>query len=123
MKKLGNLFTEKIGEQVWRLTKPLVFDKAIVPKDFITDGASAPGIAWSVCPPMGFAGAGAAVLHDWYYSQDSGKDNITRKQADVIFYDTMRSCGVSWLRAKTIYWAVRAGGSGSFKKCHSKDKA
>jgi len=123
MKKLGDLFTQKIGAQVWRLTKPLRFDKETVPAGFITDGASAPGIAWSLCPPMGFAGASAAVLHDWHYSLDSGRNNITRSKADKIFYETMRSCGVGWSRANAIYYAVRAGGSGSFKKQYSKEKA
>jgi len=122
MKKLNNLFTEKIGPKLWVLTKPLKFDGITIPEGFVTDGASAPNVAASIAPPMGFAGAAAAVLHDWFYSLDSGKSNISRKEADKIFYETMRSCGVGYFRAKAIYWAVRAGGSFSFKKCYSKEK-
>lgn len=122
MKRLSNLKTEKIGPKLWVLLEDLKFDKETVPAGFVTDGASAPNIAASVCPPMGFAGASAAVLHDWYYSKDSGISNISRKQADKIFYDTMRAAGVSWGRAQAIYWAVRAGGSSSFKKMFSREK-
>lgn len=127
IRRLTNLETEKIDHKLWRVTKPLVFQKGtldwtttVVPAGFITDGASAPWMAYSLCPPMGGAHAEAAVLHDWYYSLDSG--DIGRKTADSIFYHAMISNGTSVARAKAIYLSVRMGGSASFKKCHSIDK-
>lgn len=124
---LTNLCTKKIGKKLWRVINPMRYGTKkglmTVPKGFVTDGASAPGIAWSICPPMGGAHAEGAVLHDWLYSLDSnGINDVTRKEADDIFYDIMRANGTSWVRAQAIHKAVRAGGWSSFKKCYSKDK-
>lgn len=36
---------------------------------------------------------------------------LTRAQADRIFYDALREEGVSWMKAKLMYLAVRIGGA------------
>ena len=140
MERLTNLSTDKIGKKLWRLTSPLLFclkrldtettgkpthpvGVLQIPKNFITDGASAPWMTWSLCPPMGGAHAEAAVLHDYLYSKDSDDVyEVDRKMADEIFYDTMIENGTKKFRAKAIYYAVRLGGGGSYKACHSVEK-
>jgi len=137
--RITNLESEKIGPQLWRLTRPLIFrlipaklikdiklfnnliKELKVPANFITDGASCPKILWAFCSPMTGPQAEAAVLHDWLYSRDSGAI-CKRKQADKIFYNAMLDGGTSKLKARLIYHGVRIGGRGSWKKCKSKDK-
>ena len=93
----------------------------IVPEGFVTDGASAPKVMFSLCPPMGGPHGESAVLHDYLYSLDSEYE-CTRKEADDIFYFAMIVDGVPEITAKTIYSGVRVGGGDSFKKCFSIDK-
>lgn len=123
--RITNLDTEKIGPNLWRLDRPLLFGlpngTICVKKNFITDGASRPQATGSLCNRMSGPEAEAAVLHDWLYSRDSGP-GLRRKQADQLFYDAMIAEGVSKWRAKLIYAGVRMGGQKSWKACHSIDK-
>lgn len=123
--RVTNLDTEKIGRNLWRLNKPMIFalpnGSISVKMNFITDGASRPQIAGSLCNRMSGHEAEAAVLHDWLYSKDSGP-GLRRIQADKIFYDAMVDGGVAVWRAKLIYAGVRIGGASSWKACHSIDK-
>lgn len=123
--RISNLDTEKIGPNLWRLNRPMLFGLPngviTVKKNFITDGASRPQATGSLCNRMSGLEAEAAVLHDWLYSRDSGP-GLSRKQADQLFYDAMVDGGVQKWRAKLIYAGVRMCGTGSWKKCHSIDK-
>lgn len=123
--RISNLDSEKIGPNLWRLNRPLLFGLPhgviTVPKNFITDGASRPQSMASICNRMSGHEAEAAVLHDYLYSKDSNL-GFSRKQADVIFRDAMLDGGVKPWKAKLIYLGVRAGGKASFKKLHSIDK-
>ena len=126
--KLTTLETEKIDGKLWKLGKPLIYSTPEgfihIPKDFITDGASAPWLTWSLCPPMGGYHAEAAVFHDYLYSKDSDDDRIklTRRKADAYFLDAMLENGTSKFRAYSIFYAVRLSGKGSYKKCYSASK-
>lgn len=122
--RITNLETEKIGDQLWRVTSPLVFSELYkgVPEGFVTDGASCPKILWALCAPMSGPQAEAAILHDYLYSKDSRYVYTLRKQADKIFLDAMLADGTPKWKAHLIYWGVRLGGGKSFKACHSKDK-
>ena len=125
--RLTNLETEKIDHKLWRVTRPLMFGTPTglltVPMGFITDGASCPGFLYTLCPPMTGAHVEAAVLHDYLYSTDSDSAApCSRKAADQYFLAAMLNNGTGEKRAKAIYYGVRLGGSGSFKKCSSVDK-
>jgi len=87
------VYTTDSGEVI-RAKKGLVFDWASIPKPlqavYSKDGAWAP----------------AAVIHDHLYGNRIG----TRKRADDIFLEAMKSLGVPWLRRNLFYLAVRAFG-------------
>lgn len=128
MVRITNLDTEKIDAVLWRLNKPLTFATHLglisVPKNFISDGASCPQILWSLCSPMSGLQAEAALLHDFLYSKDSDVLGllINRKIVDKMFLDAMIADGTNKVRAKTIYYGVRIGGSKSYKAIFSIDK-
>jgi hypothetical protein len=96
---------------VMRLIEPMVYTTEdngdiVVPVGFYSDGASVPRIFWRIFPPFGQYWR-AALLHDYlYYS-----NKFSRAKCDKYFYEAMRKCGVSRLKARTIYLSVRAGGS------------
>ena len=90
-----------------------------LPAKFTCDFASVPRILWSFIPPQGDY-TYAAMLHDFFYKHHkypaTGNWSIDRKMADKIFYLSMRAYGVSWLKAKLMYTAVRLCGARSWKK-------
>jgi hypothetical protein len=123
--RVGKLVTKKLGDCLWMVMDRMKFYvdgvRFTVPIGFTTDGASCPKILWSLCAPMSGPQVEAAILHDFMYSKDSGW-KISRKFADDVFYNAMRADGTSLWRAKAIYYGVRAGGAGSYKKCYSVEK-
>jgi hypothetical protein len=106
--------------RAFTLTQPAVFTKAgiTVPCGFRTDFASVPRILWSVFPPNGYYHR-AALLHDWLYRMPSSRGDVTRAEADRLFYDQMRVDGVPW-RTRYILWlAVRVAGASSWRTIHA----
>jgi hypothetical protein len=82
-----------------------------VPFGFVTDFASVPWLLWSLFPPIGRYGY-AAVFHDFVYWE---QDGMTRKEADLVFRDTMDELGVPAWKKLTLYWAVRLFGGSAWK--------
>lgn len=80
----------------------------MVPKGFITDGASIPRLFWNILQPYGpyFP---AALIHDYLYSKDNVY-KVSREIADVIFLNGMKDCGVGFFQRTMIYRAVRMCG-------------
>ena len=76
-----------------------------VPKGYETDFASIPRVFQGIFNAVNDV-APAAIAHDWCYSIEL----FPREICDQILYDGLRANGVGWMRAKTIYAAVRAGG-------------
>jgi hypothetical protein len=93
----------------------------IVPRGFLSDGASVPRLFWGIFSPFGNPFR-AALIHDFLYSKDSDEifpcDRLT---ADLIFKEAMYNLGIGWVKRETIYRAVRFGGGRSFKKKFSHD--
>jgi len=83
-----------------------------VPEGFITDFASIPRIFWSIIGgPWGKYGY-AAIVHDKiYWSKE-----CSRKRADFIFLDAMKTLGVKRYRRNLMYWAVRIGARWVWKR-------
>ncbi len=82
-----------------------------VPVGFESDLASIPQFLQSIIPLVGNH-LQAAIVHDICYRFRIG---VSKKQADEMFYDAMRTLGVGWLKAQTMYQAVRFFGGSSFK--------
>lgn len=76
-----------------------------VPKGYRTDFASIPRIFQGIFDAVNDI-APAAIAHDWCYSIELFERSI----CDQVLYDAMRANGIGYLRAKTIWSAVRAGG-------------
>lgn len=124
------------GRAGWRVVEPLIYeDFAIleriglvtrieVLKGFETDLASIPAVVkwlvsnddWRIRRP--------AIVHDWLYNESglcqvrkihasmSGYVNtrLTRRECDRLFYNALRSNGLSNQKALLMYFAVRVGG-------------
>lgn len=76
-----------------------------VPKGYLTDFASIPRVFQGIFNAVNDV-APASIVHDWCYSVEL----FERRICDQVLYDGLRANGVGWLRAKTIYAAVRSGG-------------
>jgi len=89
----------------------------VVPTGFETDFASVPRIFWRVVPPWGRYSP-AAVVHDYLYATAP----VSRKEADKIFLEHMKTLKVKWWRRKAMYRAVRMGGGFAWNKHREEEK-
>lgn len=104
--------------QSWRLESNLVYlldgessaRAIIVPKGFITDGASIPRPLWWLLPAWGRYSR-AAVVHDYLCILiGRGAPHVfapDRRAADAIFYQAMVICGVNRTMRLMMWGAVR----------------
>lgn len=82
----------------------------IIPKGFISDGASVPRALWSIYPPFGKY-LEAAIVHDWYcVLGNKGESPIDYKVAADVFKEAMEVCNVSWWRRNKMHLAVKLFG-------------
>lgn len=79
-----------------------------VPSGFRTDGASIPRFFWTLIGGPFGPYVDAAVVHDYFYATPDY--DYTREEVDWMFYRIMQDIGISNVRAKLMYWAVRVGG-------------
>lgn len=109
------LKTEQIARTCWRLTDELVFGDIVVPKGFITNYASIEVFHNAFLFPLYalFAGYGnyASTVHDYLYV----KRSVSRKEADAVFYQALRSEGVAKWRAWLMWAGVRIGGKKAYE--------
>jgi hypothetical protein len=101
------------GAREWVLTSELAFSSdvldrlIIVPIGFVTDFASVPRLPLAYWLFGGLADE-AAVVHDFLYSTGL----CSRKQADEVFAEASRACGVSAFQRGAMWLGVRLfGGS------------
>lgn len=78
-----------------------------VPRGFKTDLASIPRPLWWLYSPTDFDSIASAVLHDWHYCC---APNVTRLQADEVFYYGLIAQGMPKARASLYYYGVRSWG-------------
>lgn len=79
----------------------------VVPKGATVDGASIPQIFWSFMGgPFEGRYRDASIIHDWYCDVRVRTWEATHRT----FYEAMLVSGVSQLKAKVMYFAVRWGG-------------
>lgn len=122
MSHLPQVYTRTLeGGEQWQVTKTFYHEignfRIIVPQSFVFDFASIPRIAWTI---IGSPATGKhripALIHDWLYASEMFERSI----CDEVFYMLLRQYGVSWLKSKAMYYAVRLGGSFVWAK-HDKD--
>jgi len=75
-----------------------------VPAEAVVDGASIPKLFWSIIGgPFDGIYRDASIIHDWYCD----KRTRTWQATHLVFYEAMRVSGVSDIKAKVMYFAVR----------------
>lgn len=85
---------------------PRTKQEYVVPKGFISDFASIPWVFYSlVGVPSDHRWRESSVLHDFLCRTGI----IPRKEADQIWYDSLRYAGLGYWKAQTLYLAVRIG--------------
>ena len=78
-----------------------------VPEGFVTDFASIPRVLWSIIgSPASGLYRNPSVLHDFWYKNNK----YSRRKCDRLFLGAMKVAGVGYIKRKTIYYGVRAGG-------------
>lgn len=110
--------SDLLGRDYWVVRESFVYyigamdsnKFVIVPKGFLTDGATVPWLLRLLVPRMGRLSQ-AAVLHDYltetYYIKDLSTDGImnvpvTRNLIDTIFYEALRVLEVPKIQIATI---------------------
>lgn len=129
------LIVEELDTGEAKLVKPLYykgnFDTFIVPVGFVTDFASVPRLLWWLFPPRG-KHTKAAVLHDYLYREapevifdyevkPPWMLPIVRRDADGLFYRSMREDGTRLIRAWIMWKMVRLFGRSTWNQ-HRKRK-
>lgn len=103
---------EEGPDRLMRLTRRFVYvgpdrRRWVAPVGLIFDGASIPRAMWPIIGnPLQDDYRDAAVIHDAAYQAQAS----SREDADKAFYTAMRASGVSFIKAQTIYRAVRLFG-------------
>ena len=87
-----------------------------VPANFITDLASIPKIFQNIFEPAGKNYTRAALIHDYLYSKNCIYTDISRKEADKIFFNIMKERGVPFWKRHLMFIAVRVFGGLFFQK-------
>jgi hypothetical protein len=116
--EISKLKTMPIDDKYWEVMEDYFYQTSrgviVVPKGFKTDYASVPRIFRNIINSYGKHGRGA-VVHDWLYSNQC-KIDITREEADKIFLEIMKECGVGSIKRNLMYRMVRMFGSSHFRK-------
>lgn len=108
-----------VESEVWRLTEDFCcrVDSSlfIVPKGFLTDGASIPRFLWRLCGhPMTTKRFPIAVVHDYLYSEPGGR---TRAEVDELYRDGLVELGLPKWKANVEYAAIRLFGGSHWGNC------
>ena len=116
--EITELKTTPIDDKYWEVMEDYYYKTSRgiirVPKGFRTDYASVPRIFRSIINSYGKHGR-AAVVHDWLYSSQC-KIDVTREEADKIFLEIMKECGVGSIKRNLMYRMVRIFGASHFRK-------
>ena len=116
--EITELKTTPIDDKYWEVMEDYYYKTSRgvirVPKGFRTDYASVPRIFRNIINSYGKHGR-AAVVHDWLYSSKC-KINVTREEADKVFLEIMKECGVNVFKRNLMYRMVRLFGASHFRK-------
>ena len=107
-----------VGKGQWKLIRPFVYNsrlkgKITVPIDTITDGASIPRFLWCLLgSPWSGRYAPGAIVHDFLYQEKK----FTRKEADLVFLESMEVLKVPLWKRRVMYRALRLFGGFAYRR-------
>lgn len=116
----GDLVARNLPGKWWELTKKLEYrsrilqTRIVIPPGFVTDLASVriPLVAYFYADTADRP----SVVHDWLYRDIEHTEDVTRREADQVFYEAMGVVGYGWWYRHSMYYGLRAGGWGSWKE-------
>jgi hypothetical protein len=116
------MLARKTNGPLWELVQMFRYRSAVlgwvmVPAGFATDLASVPWFArWYVSRDGEHTKP--AVIHDYLYSPESAAvfPDLSRAQADRVFYEALLVRGIRVSLARLLYGAVRLGGGRSYRR-------
>lgn len=102
------------GRYPYLVVSPIVFHsnvlgrKIFVPAGYRTDLASVPRIPF-IYALVGNRAVAASIIHDWLHDC-WGREQVTRKQADLVFLEAMERYQdpKSAILRRLMYWGVRS---------------
>lgn len=112
-----DLITKRVvtKDHYWIVEKPLIWEddkyEVRVLSGFDFDYASIPTIITNILPKNGQEYDRASCLHDALYASQW----LPKAVCDKLFYDAMIADGVSKVKAKAMYTAVKWFGSSAYK--------
>jgi hypothetical protein len=128
---------QKGDDRLWILGDPLAInllaangdriDTVIVPKGFVTDGASVPYLAQVLTGwrPWDEPQRWGAIAHDWLYccngrpvpggAWDGHLPAASKRGADRAFRAALSGAGARWPRHTAMYWAVKLFGGHAYR--------
>ena len=105
----------KIVRKGWVLETPVDYysevlgHMVVVPIGFFTDLASVPRLMRWLVPVANAKNRRAAIVHDYLcYDEVQEKYGITQRQADEVFREALKVCGVSAIGRWGMWTPVRA---------------
>jgi hypothetical protein len=96
-----------VGKYQFELVENYRYRDIVIPKGYITDGASVPRIFWSIFPPNKAEYLSAAIVHDYLTDIVIEKKSITFRSVDNTFRDMLIDLNVNKIEVKVLYWSVR----------------
>jgi hypothetical protein len=106
---LVRVIPERTGGKIYALEEPLHYTtdvlpcgEIVVPRGYLSDGASVPRLFWRSFPPSGQY-TGAAIVHDWLCDSHM----CSSREAADIFDEAMIDLGVPWRTRWPMLKAVR----------------
>lgn len=106
------------SDRYWVLKAALVVAGIVIFKGFITDWASIPRILWAILAPFDGPILVPSLVHDYLYESHE----VSRKEADDIFYNLLREAGVNVVTAFLMWSGVRSGGYFAYQSAPQRQK-
>lgn len=96
-----------VGKYQFELVENYRYRDIVIPKGYITDGASVPRIFWSIFPPNKAEYLSAAIVHDYLTDIVIEKKSITFRSVDNTFKEMLIDLNVNKIEVNVLYWSVR----------------
>jgi len=99
--RYSDILLQPLKSHKFKVAKPFTFRGIMIPKGFVTDGASVPRVFWSLFPPNRTDYLPCAIVHDYLC------DLREFRKADECFLECLKHLKVSKFTTYTMFIAVR----------------